>query len=197
MRASVPLIFIVSGPGGVGKGTIVRSLVERDPTLWLSRSWTTRDQRPGEADDSYVFASRSDFEQLIARGGLLEWTSFLGNYYGTPVPDLDNPELAGRDIVLEIEVNGARQVKSLHPEAVLIFVLPPSRAEQERRLRGRGDPDDKVEQRVRKAEEEEPVGRALADHIVVNDDLSRTVDEMREIISTHRYRRDGHTDQVG
>ena len=136
-------------------------------------------------------------ERLIARGGLLEWTAFLGNYYGTPVPDLDNPELAGRDIVLEIEVDGARQVKSLHPEAVLIFVLPPSRAEQERRLRGRGDPDDKVEQRVRKAEEEEPVGRALADHIVVNDDLSRTVDEMREIISTHRYRRDGHTDQVG
>ena len=182
---SSPLIFIVSGPGGVGKGTIVKVLVERDPVLWLSRSWTTRDQRPGEADDSYVFTTRDAFEQRIERGGFLEWTDFLGNYYGTPTPD----PLPGRDTVLEIEVDGARQVKALHPDAVLIFVLPPSRDEQARRLRGRGDPEQKVDQRVRKAEEEEPVGRALADHIVVNDDLGRTVDEMLGIIESHRSRR--------
>ncbi len=180
-----PLIFIVSGPGGVGKGTIVRSLVERDPEVWLSRSWTTRDQRPGEPDDSYVFSTREAFEDRIRRGGFLEWTDFLGNYYGTPTPE----PLPGRDTVLEIEVDGARQVKALEPEAVLIFVLPPSRDEQARRLRGRGDPDHKVDQRVRKAEEEEPVGRALADHIVVNDDLDRTVDEMLAIIESHRSRR--------
>jgi guanylate kinase len=188
MAASAPLIFIVSGPGGVGKGTIVRALVQRDPGLWLSRSWTTRAQRPGEAPDSYVFVSRTEFEDRIEAGGFLEWTSFLDNYYGTPVPDLAHGDLAGRDIVLEIEVDGARQVKALHPEAVLIFILPPSRDEQARRLRGRGDPDDKVDQRVRKAEEEEPIGRALADHIVVNDDLSRTVDEMVDIIGAHRGR---------
>jgi guanylate kinase len=176
---SSPLIFIVSGPGGVGKGTIVKVLVERDPVLWLSRSWTTRDQRPGEADDSYVFTTRDAFEHRIERGG------FLGNYYGTPTPD----PLPGRDTVLEIEVDGARQVKALHPDAVLIFVLPPSRDEQARRLRGRGDPEQKVDQRVRKAEEEEPIGRALADHIVVNDDLGRTVDEMLGIIESHRSRR--------
>lgn len=181
------LVFIVSGPGGVGKGTIVRALVERDPVLWLSRSWTTRDQRPGEADDAYVFTSRDAFEHRIETGGFLEWTDFLGNYYGTPMPD----PRPGHDTVLEIEVDGARQVKAVHPDAVLIFVLPPSRAEQERRLRGRGDPDHKVEQRVRKAEEEEPVGRALADHIVVNDDLARTVDEMLEIIEHHRGRLGG------
>jgi guanylate kinase len=192
MAASAPLIFIVSGPGGVGKGTIVRALVQRDPGLWLSRSWTTRGQRPGEASDSYVFSSRADFERRIADGGFLEWTSFLDNYYGTPTPDLDSPALAGRDVVLEIEVNGARQVKALHPDAVLIFVLPPSSEEQARRLRGRGDPDDKVDQRVRKAEEEEPIGRALADHIVVNDDLGRTVDEMIELIQNHRNRRREH-----
>lgn len=178
------LVFIVSGPGGVGKGTIVRALVERDPVLWLSRSWTTREQRPGEADDAYVFTSRATFEHRIETGGFLEWTDFLGNYYGTPMPE----PRPGHDTVLEIEVDGARQVKAVHPDAVLIFVLPPSRAEQERRLRGRGDPDHKVEQRVRKAEEEEPVGRALADHIVVNDDLARTVDEMLEIIEHHRGR---------
>jgi guanylate kinase len=182
MEAARSLIFIVSGPGGVGKGTIVKALVQRDPGLWLSRSWTTRDQRPGEPDDAYVFASRDAFEDRLQRGGFLEWTSFLGNYYGTPMPE---PKL-GSDTVLEIEVDGARQVKNLHPDAVLIFVLPPSREEQERRLRGRGDPDDKVEQRVRKAEEEEPIGRALADHIVVNDDLDQTVDEMLSIIAHHR-----------
>ena len=183
-EARQPLIFIVSGPGGVGKGTIVKVLVERDPQLWLSRSWTTRDQRPGEPDDAYLFASRQMFEDRIANGGFLEWTNFLGNYYGTPVPK----SMTGRDAVLEIEVDGARQVKALHPDAVLIFVLPPSRDEQERRLRGRGDPEQKVEERVRKAEEEEPVGRALADHIVVNDDLGRTVDEMLEIIELNRTR---------
>jgi guanylate kinase len=188
MEASSPTIFIVSGPGGVGKGTIVKALVRRDPSIWLSRSWTTRAQRPGESPDAYVFTTRSAFERRIEEGGFLEWTQFLDNYYGTPLPDLDSPDLVGRDLVLEIEVDGARQVKALHPGAVLIFVLPPSREEQERRLRGRGDPDDKVEQRVRKAEEEEPIGRSLADHVVVNDDLERTVEEMLAIIARHRAR---------
>lgn len=176
------MIFVVSGPGGVGKGTIVNALVDRDPRLWLSRSWTTRAQRPGEHDRAYVFTTRDAFERRIEEGGFLEWTNFLGNYYGTPTPDPD----AGRDVVLEIEVDGARQVKALHPEAVLIFVLPPSREEQQRRLRGRGDPEDKVDQRLQKAVDEEPVGLAIADHVVVNDELERTVAEMMEIIDAHR-----------
>jgi guanylate kinase len=183
--ATQPLIFVVSGPGGVGKGTIVNVLVERDPGLWLSRSWTTRGQRPGEADSAYVFTTPEAFEARIAAGGFLEWTSFLGNYYGTPMPD----QVAGRDVVLEIEVDGARQVKRAHPDAVLIFVLPPSREEQQRRLRGRGDPEDKVEQRLRKALDEEPVGMAMADHIVVNDQLDRTVEEMLQIVQHHRMAR--------
>jgi guanylate kinase len=166
----------------VGKGTIVSALVARDPSLWLSRSWTTRAQRAGERDDAYVFASREAFEDRIERGGFLEWTNFLGNYYGTPTPD----PVMGRDVVLEIEVDGARQVKAVHSEAVLIFVLPPSRDEQQRRLRGRGDPEDKVDQRLQKALDEEPVGLAMADHVVVNDDLDRTLHEMAEIIAHHR-----------
>ena len=184
MRGEAPLIFIVSGPGGVGKGTIVRALVQRDPRLWLSRSWTTREQRPGEADDAYVFTTREQFERRIQTGGFLEWTNFLDNYYGTPLPEA----VEGTDTVLEIEVDGARQVKALHPDATLIFVLPPSREEQARRLRGRGDPEQKVDQRVRKAEEEEPIGRSIADHVVVNDDLDRTVDEMLAIILATRDR---------
>jgi guanylate kinase len=179
---SEPLTIVVSGPGGVGKGTIVRALVERDPNLWLSRSWTTRAQRAGEADDAYVFADREAFEARVANGGFLEWTEFLGNYYGTPTPE----HADGHDLVLEIEVDGARQVKQIDPNAVLIFVLPPSRDEQQRRLRGRGDPEHQVEQRLRKAEDEEPIGMALADHVVVNDDLEETIDEMLAIIGKRR-----------
>ncbi len=176
------MIIVVSGPGGVGKGTIVEELVLRDPALWLSRSWTTREQRPSETDQAYVFTTTEEFERRIADGGFLEWTEFLGNYYGTPTPDADDD----RDIVLEIEVDGAQQVKKVHPDAMLIFVLPPSRDEQERRLRKRGDQEDKVHARLKKAEEEEPVGRALADHVVVNDDLERTIDEMLGIIEAAR-----------
>lgn len=177
-----PLIIIVSGPGGVGKGTIVDALVARDPDLLLSRSWTTREQRPGESNEAYVFVSRDEFLAHRDAGGFLEWTEFLGNFYGTPQPDSS----ATRDLVLEIEVDGAQQVKSRFPDSFLIFVLPPSRDEQRRRLIGRGDPDDKVQARLRKADDEEPIGRSLADHVVVNDDLERTVAEMLEIIAARR-----------
>ena len=181
------LIFVVSGPGGVGKGTIVDALVRRDPKLWLSRSWSTRERRVGEREDAYVFVTAERFEERISAGGFLEWTEFLGNYYGTPRPDrLDDP--TAPDVVLEIELDGAQQVKQQYPQAILIFVLPPSREEQERRLRGRGDPDDKVHARLRKAEKEEPIGRQLADYLVVNDELDRTVDEMLEIVRRERRR---------
>ncbi len=179
------LIIVVSGPGGVGKSTIVEALVQRDDRLWLSRSWTTRERRPGEAEDAYVFVTREQFQQRIADNGFLEWTEFIGNMYGTPNPEAP----AGRDIVLEIEVDGASQVKKMHPDAMLLFVLPPTREEQRARLQGRGDVEQKVEQRLRKAEDEEPIGKALADFVLINDDLNATIDEMLELINAARAKR--------
>ena len=151
--------------------------------MWLSRSWTTRARRPGESADAYVFVERNEFEARIEAGGFLEWTDFLGSYYGTPTPDPP----PGADVVLEIELDGAQQVRKLHPDAIVIFVMPPSREEQERRLRGRGDPEDKVEKRLKKAEEEEPIGLALADHVIVNDDLDRAVSELQSVIESYAH----------
>jgi len=132
-----------------------------------------------------VFTTREAFEARIAEGGFLEWTDFLGSYYGTPTPSAP----PGTDVVLEIEVDGAQQIRRRHPDALLIFVLPPTREEQERRLRERGDAPDKVAARLRKAEDEEPLGKAISDYVVVNDKLERTVDELLEIIAAERKRR--------
>ena len=179
---SKPLIVIVSGPGGAGKGTIVSSLIARDQQLWLSRSWTTRRRRDGEPEDAYVFVDRAAFERRISEGGFLEWTEFLGNLYGSPLPPLDGE----CDIVLEIELHGAEQVKQRHPEAILVFVSPPSRDEQRRRLEARGDSPEHVAERLRKAEDEEQRGSREADVVVVNDDLERAVAEIEGIIGAAR-----------
>lgn len=180
-----PITIVISGPGGVGKSTIADHLARRDARLWLSRSWTTRAQREGEADSAYEFVTPEQFRGRIAAGGFLEWTEFLGHLYGTPQPE---PAEGTDVVVLEIEVDGARQVKAQHPEAIVVFVLPPTRAEQERRLRERGDVEAKVVERLRKAESEEPVGLKLADHVLVNDDLDETVGDLLRIIDRARRR---------
>jgi guanylate kinase len=173
----------MSGPGGVGKGTVVARLLARDPQLWLSRSWTTRAQRPGEADDAYVFVDRAAFEANRDAGGFLEWAEFLGNLYGTPVPTAIP---GGKDVVLEIEVQGARQIAAIDPEALLIFLVPPSRDEQERRLRGRGDPEEIVQKRLAKADEEADAAAELGAIEVVNDDLDRCVEAVEQLIRERR-----------
>ena len=173
----------MSGPGGVGKGTVVARVLELVPDLSLSRSWTTRPRRPGEPEDAYVFVDRPTFEAHLAAGGFLEWNEFPANHalYGTPVI-----EPGEHDILLEIELNGARQVKARYPDAVLIFIVAPSREAQEERLRGRGDDDASVTRRLTLGEAEQADGEVLADRVVVNDDLDRAAAEVAGIIVAHR-----------
>ena len=180
-----PLLIVVSGPGGVGKSTVVDALIERYPELWLSRSWTTRERRPGESERAYVYVTREVFEERIANDGFLEYASFLDNYYGTPV--LDSPP--GRDVILEIDVQGARQVLAKDPDAVLIFLQAPDPAEQEARLRRRGDPEHKVEQRLSKAAEERDAGLELGAAVIVNHDIDETVESMWAAIEKARAAR--------
>ncbi|MBV8560186.1 MAG: guanylate kinase [Acidimicrobiia bacterium] len=176
-------IFVISGPGGAGKGTLVDKLMARDPHLWLSRSWTTREQRPGERDNAYTFVDRDTFFARRDAGGFLEWVELLPGYFmGTPLPD-PPPR---KDLVLEIDVRGARQVREKYPDAVVILVLPPSAEELGRRMRKRGDDEGLIQARLALGETEEAEGRKLADHVLVNDDLDRAVEELAGIVSAHR-----------
>jgi guanylate kinase len=173
---------VVSGPGGAGKGTVVDALVARDPTLWLSRSWTTRPRREGEAEDAYTFVDRERFEAAVAENRFLEWAEFLGNLYGTPLPEPPS----GADVVLEIDLQGAEQVRRRAPTAVIVLLVPPSPEVQAQRLRGRGDDEAAVARRIAKGEEEMRVGRTLTPYVVVNDHLDSAVAEVVGILDSHR-----------
>jgi guanylate kinase len=173
---------VLFGAGGVGKGTIARRLVESDPHLALSRSWTTRSRRPGEEEDAYVFVDRPTFEAAIEAGRFFEWAEFLGNFYGTPVTE---PE-PGRDVLLEIDLQGARSVRRLRPDATLILLTAPSPDVQEARLRARGDDEAHIAKRLRTGAAEEREGRAIADAVVVNHDVVRTTDQVAGIVDRYR-----------
>ena len=173
------------GPGGVGKGTLARRLVEADNHLWLSRSWTTREQRPGEHGDEYHFVDRAAFEDAIKERRFLEWAEFHGNLYGTPMPDV--PENA--DVLLEIEVRGAEQVRERRPDAVVFLILPPSMERLEERLRLRGDDDAHVADRLSSAPAELEKGHQLASHVIVNDDLERASAQILSILEELRQLR--------
>jgi guanylate kinase len=180
---------VLIGPGGAGKGTVSRALVARDPRLWLSRSWTTRPRRPGEREDAYVYVDADTFMDRVANDGFLEWAEFLGHLYGTPTP---SPP-PGADVLLEIDVQGARQVLAAHPGAVVVLLVPPSTDVQEQRLEARGDPADHVVRRIEKGREEVRLGRELAAHEVVNDDVDRATAEVAGIIKAARSARLEHS----
>jgi len=177
-------VIVVSGPGGVGKGTLVGELLDRDRRLWLSRSWTTRSPRPGESPDAYHFVTREQFQDRVRQGGFLEWTEFLDYLQGSPLPEPP----PGRDVLFEIDVRGAANIKELYPDALLVFVDAPDRSVQEARLRGRGDAEERIGQRLAKAEEEVELARELDVAHVVNDDLAHALEELEQLISTHRSR---------
>ncbi len=158
-------------------------LRQRMPELWVSRSWTTRSRRPGEPADAYNFVDREKFLSSVEAGGFLEWAELEANneLYGTPWPDA--PE--GVDVLLEIDLQGAAQVRERHPEAVVILVVAPSPVVQADRMRARGDTEEHVRARVALGMEEERKGRALADHVVVNDELDRAVEEVAGILTSY------------
>ncbi len=162
-------------------------LLAIDPQLWLSRSWTTRARRQGESEDAYVWVDEQRFRAHAEAGGFLEWAVVHGDLKGTPTP-VPPPD---RDVILEIDVQGAALVRAQHPDALVLFLRPPSRAEQERRLRARGDGDAVVARRLADAEGEESLGTRLADHVIVNDDLDRAVAEVGRSIEQAREERAG------
>ncbi len=154
-----------------------------DPTLWLSRSWTTRAPRPGELErGAYVFVDRPAFEAAIARGGFFEWAEFLDHLMGTPIPDPP----PGADVLLEIDVQGAEQVLAQRPDATVILLLPPSTEVQAQRLEARGDSAEHIGRRVELGRVEVERGAKIAGHTVINDDLGRAVAELRAIVDGTR-----------
>jgi guanylate kinase len=176
--------LVVSGPSGSGKSTIVKELLDR-LDVEFSVSVTTRLPRPGERHGQhYNFISRRDFEKMIENDELLEWAIYNNRFYGTPAAPIDEALAAGRDILLEIEIQGARQVREHKPDAVMFFISPPSLDELEVRLRRRGDTSEEdIEDRLQIAESEIAEAPELFDHVVVNENLDQAISDMMGLIT--------------
>lgn len=172
-------LIVITGPSGVGKGTLLRSLLQRHPDLYLSISVTTRAPRPGEVDGkNYFFVSRPSFERMVAQGELLEWAEFAGNFYGTPRAAVEEQIRLGRWVMLEIELEGARQIRKTFPDALRIFILPPSISELEQRIRNRAqDSDEAIVRRLQRAQAEINAASEF-DIQIINDDFEQALDRM-------------------
>lgn len=184
-RRGVP--FVLSAPSGAGKTTVCKAVIQRDPCVVLSVSHTTRPPRPGEQDGvHYHFVSASEFRKLVAEGAFLEHAEYSGNLYGTSWAAIDAPIARGQDVLLEIETEGARQVRERRRDAHLIFLLPPSLAALESRLRGRGtERNEEIDRRLAIARREIATA-SLFDSFVVNDDAERAVDDVLAIVAALR-----------
>ena len=183
------ILIVVSGFSGAGKGTIMKELLRKYDNYALSISATTRAPRPGEADGrEYFFKTREEFEKMIAQDELIEYASYVNNYYGTPRLYVEEQLKAGRDVILEIEIQGALKVKKKMPDTLLLFVTPPSVEELKRRLVGRGtETMDVIESRLKRAGEEAE-GMDKYDYLVVNDELGTCVEEVHAIIKGEHSR---------
>jgi guanylate kinase len=187
--SSKGLLFVVSAPSGTGKTTVVERLVQVIPDLSMSRSYTSRPIRAGEVNGiDYNFITRTRFEEMIAADDFLEWADVFGNLYGTCAVDAERHLSAGRDLVLVIDVQGARQVRRRCPGTVGVFVMPPSFDVLERRLRGRSaDPEDAIQRRLQTARDEVAAFTEY-DYVIVNDELDACVDRLRAIVLAERAR---------
>jgi guanylate kinase len=190
-------IFIISAPSGSGKSTLVKRLLETVPGLMFSVSYTTRAPRGNERNgENYHFVTREDFEGMIRRGEFLEWAQVFGNYYGTHQGILEKASAAGQDVVLDIDVQGARQLKDRIPEAVTIFILAPSRKVLEDRLRARSeDREDVIERRLREAAVEIQKYKDY-DYVLINRELAESDTVLCAIVRAERIRRDRIEDQI-
>jgi len=178
-------LIVLTGPSGVGKGTLMQKLLAQHPQLYYSVSATTRSPRPGEIDGkSYYFITPNSFQELVAQGEFLEWAEFAGNYYGTPRAAVLQQIQLGRSVILEIELAGARQIKASYPDALSIFILPPSFLELENRIRARGqDSDEAITRRLNRAKEEIKAASEF-DIQIVNDNFATTLNELETILKT-------------
>ncbi|WP_016949895.1 guanylate kinase [Anabaena sp. PCC 7108] len=176
-------LIVLTGPSGVGKGTLMQTLLQRHPELYYSVSITTRSPRPGETNGkNYYFISRSKFEQLVAQGEFLEWAEFAGNYYGTPRANVLDHIHSGKLVVLEIELEGARQIRASFPSALSIFILPPTFSELEKRIRGRGqDSEEAIARRLHRAQTE-IIAADEFDIQIVNNDFETAVNEIETVL---------------
>ncbi len=181
------LLIVISGPSGVGKGTVLKQFID-DPELKLafSVSMTTRKMREGEVDGvNYKFVTREEFEKAVENGELLEWAEFVGNYYGTPLKAVEDLRNEGKNVILEIEVQGCKQVLEKCPDALSIYIVPPDMEELERRIRGRGtEAEEIVQQRLAKAQKELQMTSQYK-YVVCNDDVELAADIIRLIIRRH------------
>lgn len=177
------ILIVVSGFSGAGKGTLMKRLVQDYDSYALSVSATTRNPRPGEEHGrEYFFITKEQFEQKIEENGLIEYARYCENYYGTPRSYVEEQLAEGRDVILEIEIQGALKIKAQYPDALLLFVMPPSASELRRRLVGRGTETEEVIEKRMKRAIEEAQGIENYEYIVVNDDLEVCVKQLHEII---------------
>lgn len=181
------LLIVISGPAGVGKGTICKAYMDKYPDASLSRSATTRAPRVGETDGvEYDFVSKEDFEYMIDKNELIEYVNVFDNYYGTPKKYVQETTGSGKDVILEIEIVGAMNVKKMYEDAVLIFVMPPSAQVLEKRLRDRAtDSDEQIKKRLSRMIEEVREMQNY-DYFVVNDTVEKSVEQVRTIIEAQR-----------
>ena len=178
-------LIIITGPSGVGKGTVVKELLDRNKDIWLSISATTRNPRIGEKDgENYYFISDEKFKDMIDKKEFLEWAQFAGNYYGTPLSTVNEKIEKGFIVLLEIEVEGAKQIKEKFPEALSIFLLPPSKAELEKRIRNRGtEKEEAIDRRLSRANYEIASSDQF-DFVLTNHDVDETVKGVFKIIKS-------------